>query len=67
MKSFNGDYRVHILVRRRGEPVSTSCEIKTERYFDEEDVTEEATQFILDAINELEEGNDDSTDQFTSV
>lgn len=59
MKSFTGDYRVHILIRRRGEPVSDSCEIKTERYFDEEDVTDEATRFILDAINELEEGNTD--------
>ena len=67
MKSFTGDYRVHILIRRRGEPVSDSTEIKTERYYDEEDVTEEATRFILDAINELEDGGDDDEGNESTV
>ncbi len=67
MKSYSGDYRVHILIRRRGEPVSDSCEIKTERYFDEEDVTDEATRFILDAINELEDGGDNDEGNESTV
>lgn len=67
MKSFTGDYRVHILIRRRGESVSDSTEIKTERYYDEEDVTEEATRFILDAINELEDGGDDDEGNESTV
>jgi hypothetical protein len=67
VKSFTGDYRVHILIRRRGESVSDSTEIKTERYYDEEDVTEEATRFILDAINELEDGGDDDEGNESTV
>lgn len=58
MKSFSGDFRVHILIRRRGESVSDSIEIKTEHYFDEEDITEEMERFTLGAIRELDEGDD---------
>lgn len=61
MKSFNEDYRIHILIRKRGNPVADSTEIKTEHYSDDEDITEEMERFTLGAIRELDEG-DDGTD-----
>lgn len=45
------DYRIHITVRRRGEPVFTSNEIKTEQFNDMEQLLLEImswTQCTLD-------------------
>jgi len=44
------DYRIQITVRRAGEPVFTSVELKTE-YFDElADLNQEAAEFITETI-----------------
>ena len=59
MKSYSRDYRVQILIRRRGEPVASSVEIKTEYCDDLEDLNSNMNDFTNDTINELEEGNDE--------
>jgi hypothetical protein len=61
LKSFNEDYRIHILIRKRGNPVADSTEIKTEHYLDDEDITEEMERFTLGAIRELDEGDDNDS------
>lgn len=46
----SNEYRVHIMIRRRGEPVFTSVELKTE-YFDElADLNQVAAEFITETI-----------------
>lgn len=44
------EYRVHILVRRKGEPVFTSTELKTENFYELVDLTQEAAEFITETI-----------------
>ena len=55
----NGDFRIQILVRRRGESCSDSLEIKTENCLDSEEMHEKVRNFINDTLLTLEEEDGD--------
>lgn len=46
----SNEYRIHILIRRRGEPVFTSTELKTENFDELADLNQEAAEFITETI-----------------
>lgn len=46
----NNEYRVHVMIRRRGEPVFTSIELKTENHDELADLNQEAAEFITETI-----------------
>jgi len=52
------DYRIHITIRRRGEPIATSNEFKTENFDNLEEVCNLMAHFANDAISDLEEISD---------
>lgn len=54
------NYRVHITVRRRKEPVFDSIELKTENCDSLDDLIVQAAEYINGTIDEDMEGSDDS-------
>lgn len=57
-----GDYRIQVTIRRRGEPVFTSEELKTENHDDLLDLMAAATEFVVINIEDDMEGNYDTAD-----
>ncbi len=47
------------MVRRRGEPISDSIEIKSEHYQTIDEVLEVSDRFIIETIEQLEESVDE--------
>lgn len=56
------DFRIHVTIRRRGQPVNDSVELKTEGFDSHEDVAMAAASWVVESLNELEEESDGSTD-----
>ena len=53
------EYRIHITVRRKGESIADSREIKTEHCDSSDELYTNAVEFIEETINTLEEGSDE--------
>lgn len=56
------EYRVHVSVRRRGESIADSIEVKTELCNSLDEVYDNIFNFVESTISALEEGDDDNSD-----
>lgn len=50
MEGLNTEYRVHITIRRQGQPVHMSREFRTENVGSFEELSESMEQFVVDEI-----------------
>lgn len=55
MEGHENDYRIHITIRRRGQPVFISTELKTENFNSFDELSEHIDRFITE---EMELDND---------
>lgn len=53
------EYRIHILIRRAGEPVFTSTQLKTEKFDELADLNQSAAEFITETIYDDKEYQED--------
>lgn len=54
MEILNSDYRIHITVRKRYEPIRTSHEYRTEQFNDLDDLLENLNAYVKEEIEQLE-------------
>lgn len=62
MKELQGTYRVLVSIWREGDTSAESYKFKTEMCDDKEELFESIENYTSDTLDQLEEGNDDSTD-----
>lgn len=56
-------FRIALTVRKRGEPIASSMEIKTEECLDEEELVENAINFIKGAMEALRDEEEEGADE----